>query len=57
MYVPEIQLILQNSFLAINLEIIRLTFIDWIIAFTMGLLPIGLLESYKIWIKKRGQHI
>lgn len=57
MYIPMTQLILQNSFLAINLEVIRLTLFDWIICIAMGLLPITLLESYKVWVKKCGHQI
>ncbi|HYB93148.1 MAG TPA: cation-transporting P-type ATPase, partial [archaeon] len=46
MYIPEIQLILAR-YVGINLDIIRLTFIDWVIAVLLGLIPIALLEYYK----------
>jgi len=52
MYIPETQLILE-TYAGINLEIIRLTTIDWIIAIILGLIPVALLEYYKMWTRKR----
>jgi len=52
MYIPEIQLLLTS--IGINLEIIQLTWIDWIIATTLGLVPIALLESMKTLLRKHG---
>ncbi|MCD6514552.1 MAG: cation-transporting P-type ATPase [Candidatus Odinarchaeota archaeon] len=56
MYMPETQLILIQA-MGINLEVVQLTWIDWIIALALGLFPILLLESYKIWLKKHGRFI
>ncbi|MGD0330074.1 MAG: cation-transporting P-type ATPase [Nitrososphaeria archaeon] len=53
MYIPSIQSILFNYF-GINLEIIRLSFIDWIIAIVLGLMPVTLLEIYKMKLKRQG---
>jgi len=56
MYIPETQLILMET-VGINLEVIHLTWIDWLIALGLGLIPILLLESYKIWLLKQGKFI
>lgn len=53
MYVPITQLVLMVS-VGINLEVIHLTGIDWTIAITLGLVPIAILESFKLWLRKRG---
>jgi len=53
MYIPASQLILAHS-VGINLEIIQLTWIDWIIAASLGLVPIALLESIKTLLRKHG---
>ncbi len=52
MYVPAIQLFLAVR-LGIDLELITLTWIDWIIAFAVGLTPIALLEACKYWVRKK----
>jgi len=46
MYVPETQVIL-SSFYGMNLEVIRLTLFDWVVAIILGLAPILLLELHK----------
>jgi len=56
MYVPVTQLVLIQA-MGINLEVIRLTWIDWIIVLALGWFPILLLESYKIWLKKHERFI
>jgi len=53
MYIPGIQYFLMAS-IGMNLEIIRLTSIDWAIAIGIGLVPILLLESYKAWLREKG---
>lgn len=52
MYLPQTQLFLAHS-LGINFEIIRLTGIDWIAALTLGVVPVTLLEAYKMWVRKK----
>ncbi|MFH0896427.1 MAG: cation-translocating P-type ATPase, partial [Candidatus Bathyarchaeota archaeon] len=53
MYLPEIRI---NSvrFIITNLELVRLTSLDWATAILLGLIPIALLEFYKMWVKRRG---
>ncbi|APV45245.1 Ca2+-transporting ATPase [Dehalogenimonas formicexedens] len=54
MYFPGLQAFLNNS-LSINLEIIRLTAADWIVALVFALIPIGLLEWYKARVRQHGR--
>jgi len=54
MYVPQTQLFLVHS-LGINFEIIRLTGVDWIAAITLGVVPVTLLEIYKMWVRRKGE--
>ncbi|MCD6484584.1 MAG: cation-transporting P-type ATPase [Candidatus Odinarchaeota archaeon] len=56
MYMPEIQLMLIET-IGINLEVIKLCWIDWTIAIVLGLLPILLIELYKIWLLRQGKFI
>jgi len=56
MYMPVTQIVLIQA-MGINLEVIRLTWIDWIIVLALGWFPILLLESYKIWLRKQGRFI
>jgi Ca2+-transporting ATPase len=53
MYAPQIQLI-SILHVGINLDLIDLTLIDWVIAISLGLIPIASLESYRLWLRKRG---
>ncbi len=53
MYVPETQVIL-SSFYGMNLEVIRLTWFDWVIAIILGLAPILVLELYKVRMQEPG---
>lgn len=55
MYVPETQLILMDA-MGINLEVICLTWIDWIIALAAGLTPILCLEAYKIHLRRQDKY-
>ncbi|QNT75271.1 cation-translocating P-type ATPase [Dehalogenimonas etheniformans] len=54
MYIPGLQEFLNNN-LSINLEIIRLTVVDWIVALVFALIPIGLLEWYKARVRQHGR--
>jgi magnesium-transporting ATPase (P-type) len=53
MYVPQIQQFSAANF-GISLDLIHLTPVDWAIAVCLGLIPIVLLESYKLWQRNRG---
>ena len=46
MYVPETQVML-SSFYGMNLEVVRLTLFDWVVAIILGLAPVLLLELHK----------
>jgi Ca2+-transporting ATPase len=51
MYLPATQLFLLSF--GVNFEIIQFTGIDWIIVLALGLTPIALLESSKVWSLKK----
>ena len=53
MYIPSIQSFLFSYF-SINLEIIHLSFIDWIVAIVLGLIPVTALEVYKMRLERQG---
>jgi Ca2+-transporting ATPase len=55
MYIPALQSFLYGSFLRANFEIIPLTIVDWIIAISIGLVPILLLELYIAFVRRREQ--
>jgi magnesium-transporting ATPase (P-type) len=52
MYVPPLQYLL-NELIGINIELIQLTFYDWVICLGAGLTPILFLELYKRKIRKQ----
>jgi len=54
MYIPAIQLFLLNA-VGINLEIIQLTWIDWLIVMGFAFFPILLFELYKGLVRKLGR--
>jgi len=53
MYIPSIQLFLSQA-VGVNFDIIPLTWIDWTIAITLGLLPIVLFEFTKAGLRRQG---
>jgi magnesium-transporting ATPase (P-type) len=53
MYIPSIQLFLSQA-VGVNFDMISLTWIDWTIAITLGLLPIVLFEFTKERLRRRG---
>jgi len=53
MYIPSIQLFLSQA-VGLNFDLIPLTWIDWTIAITLGLLPIVLFEFTKARLRRQG---